>query len=53
MCPWKVEAIQKNGLSKCFVESKNSTVSGSILLPLEKLYLDDPYNKVFTIPVRH
>ena len=42
MYPWKVDVIQKSGLSKHFLDSKNSTVSGSILLFLEKLYLDDP-----------
>ena len=45
MCPWRVEAIQKSGLSKHFVDSKKSTVSDSI----GKLYLDDPYNKMLTI----
>ena len=45
MCPWRVEAIQKSGFSKHFVDSKKSTVSDSI----EKLYLDDPYNKMLTI----
>ena len=45
MCPWRVEAIQKSGLSKHFVDSKKSTVSDSI----EKLYLDDPYNKMLAI----
>ena len=49
MCAWKVEAIKKSGLSKRFVDSKNSTVSDSILLFVEKLYLDNPYNKIFTI----
>ena len=36
-------------MSKRFVDSKKSTVSDSILLFVEKLYLDDPYNKIFTI----
>ena len=49
MCTWKVDAIQKSGLSKCFADSKNSTVSDRILLFVEKLYLDDPFNKIFTI----
>ena len=48
MCPWKVDAIQKSGLSKRFLDSKNSIVSDSILLFVEKLHLDDPYNKMFT-----
>ena len=48
MCPWKVDAIPKSGLSKRFVDSKNSTVSDSVLLFVEKLYLDYPYNKIFT-----
>ena len=47
--PWKVDAIQKSGLSKYFVDSKKSTASASFLLFVEKLYLDDPYNKMFTI----
>ena len=47
MCPWKVDAIQKSGLSKRFLDSKNSIVSDSILLFVEKLHLDDPYNKIF------
>ena len=50
MCPWKVDAIQKSGLLKLFIDSKNSTVSDSIWLFVEELYLDDPYNKMFTIP---
>ena len=48
MCPWKVDAIQKSVLSKRFLDSKNSIVSDSILLFVEKLHLDDPYNKMFT-----
>ena len=44
---WKVD-IQKISLSKCFVDYKNLIVSASILLFIEKLYLDDPYNKIFT-----
>ena len=30
------------------IDSKNSTVSDSILLFVGKPYLDDPYNKMFT-----
>ena len=37
-----------SSLSKSFVGSKNSTISDSILLFVEILYLDDPYNKMFT-----
>ena len=37
-----------SSLSKSFVDSKNSTISDSILLFVEILYLDDPYNKMFT-----
>ena len=48
MCPGEVDVIQKSGLSKCFVDFKNLPVSDSILLFVEKLYLDDPYNKMFT-----
>ena len=47
MCLQKVEVIQKSSLSKCFVDSNNSTASDSILLFVERLYLDDPY-KMFT-----
>ena len=49
MFPWAIDAIQKSGLSKRFVDSKNSTVNDNILLFVEKLYLDDPYNEMFTI----
>lgn len=49
MCPQKVDSIQKRGLSKHFVDSNNSTVSDSILLFVERLYLDDPY-KIFARP---
>ena len=49
MRPWKVNAIQKSGLSKCFVDSENAAVSDSVLLLVKRLYLDDPYNKMFTI----
>ena len=42
MCPWKVDAVQKSGLSKSFVDPKNSIVTDSTLLFVEKLYLDDP-----------
>ena len=48
MRPWEVDAIQNSGLSKQFVDFENSTVSGSISLFVEKLYLDDQYNKMFT-----
>ena len=48
MCLWEVYTIQKSGFSKRFVDSKNSIVSDNILL-VEKLYLDDPYNKMFKI----
>ena len=48
MCPGEVDVIQKSGLSKCFVDFKNLPVSDSILLFVEKLYLDGPYNKMFT-----
>ena len=40
--------IQKSGLSKRFVDSKNSKVNDSIFLFVEKLYLDDPYYKMYT-----
>ena len=53
MCLWKVEPIQRGGLSKLFLDSKISTVSDSILLFVEKLYLDGPYNKMFTILYVH
>ena len=49
MCPWKLDAIQKSSLSKPFVESKISTVSDRIFLFVQKLYLDDPYNKMCTV----
>ena len=49
MCLWEVYTIQKSGFSKRFVDSKNSIVSDNILLLVEKLYLDDPYNKMFKI----
>ena len=49
MSPWKLNSIQKNGSSKHFVVSKNSTVSDCVLLFVKKLYSDDPYNKIFTI----
>ena len=42
MCPLKLDAIQQSGLLKRFVGSKNTTVGVSILLFVEKLYLDDP-----------
>ena len=45
MCPWKVDVNKKSDLSKRFIDS---IVSGSILLFVEKLYLDDTHNKVFT-----
>ena len=38
--------FKKSRLSKCFVDSKKSTISDSILLFVEKLYLDDPYKKI-------
>ena len=50
MLPWKVDAIQKSGFSKCFVDSENSRESFSTLLFVEKLYLDDTNNKMSTIP---
>ena len=40
--------IQQSILSKPFLDSKNSVESGSILLFVEKLYLRNPYNKIFT-----
>ena len=46
MCLWEVDTIQKSGFSKRFVDSKKSRVNDSILL-VEKLHLDDPYNKMF------
>ena len=49
LCLWEVDNIQKGGFSKRFVDSKNSVVSDSILLLVEKLYLDDPYHKMFKI----
>ena len=49
MCPLKLDAIQQSGLLKRFVDFKNTSVSVSILLFVEKLYLDDPHNKMFTI----
>ena len=49
MCPWKVDAIQKSGFSKRFVDSNNSTIKDSILLFVEDLYLDDPYNEILAI----
>ena len=50
MCPWKVGIIQKSRLSVLWfgVDSENSTVSCSILLFLEKLYLNDLSNKTLT-----
>ena len=42
MCPWKVDTVQKSGLSKRFVDSKSLIVTDSTLLFVEKLYLDDP-----------
>ena len=39
----------KEWFVKRFVDSKKSAVSDSILLFVEKLYLDGPYNKIFTI----
>ena len=49
MCLWKVDAIQKSGFSKRFVDSNNSTIKDSILLFVEDLYLDDPYNEILAI----
>ena len=48
MRPWEVDAIQNSGLSKQFVDFENSSVSVSISLFVEKLYLNDQYNKTFT-----
>ena len=47
--PWKIDAIQSSGLSKGFLDSKNSRVNDCILISVGKLYLDDPYVKMFTI----
>ena len=49
MHPWKVDAIQKSGLPKRLVDSTNSAEETAILLFVKKLYLDGPYNKMFTI----
>ena len=48
MCPWKVDTIQKLGQSKCFIDFKKSTASYSIFLFVEKIYLDDPCNRMLT-----
>ena len=53
MCPWKVDAIQKRvDCQKRFVDSKNSTVSDSVLLFAKKLYLIhtiNSYNIIVTV----
>ena len=41
-------SIQQSILSKRVLDSKNSAESDSILLFVEKLYLGNPYDKIFT-----